>query len=149
MGRGTARTAGHHVADGAGWRAEARRVLAPDGGRAIADTIAPADPQTAAWMHGIERERDPSHVRNLPAAEWRAALGSAGFRIVNEAFSEVSLQFPDWAERAGMEGDALEALRARLLSAPADVKRASGIEPHDDGSIDFHWDVLALTAENT
>ena len=142
----TCRTAAHHFADVPGWLAESHRVLAPDGVLAIADTIAPADPQTAAWMHGIERERDPSHVRNLPAAEWRAALGSAGFRIVNEAFSEVSLQFPDWAERAGMEGDAMEALRGELLGAPGDAKGAFGIEPQRDGSIDFHWDVLALVA---
>ena len=143
------RSAAHHFVDVPRWLAESHRVLAAGGVLAIADTIAPAGAEAAAWMHGIERERDPSHVRNLPAAEWRASVAHAGFRIVREAASVVSLQFPDWAERAGMEGDALEALRARLLSAPADVKRASGIEPHDDGSIDFHWDVLALTAEKT
>lgn len=142
----TCRTAAHHFADVPGWLAESHRVLAPDGVLAIADTIAPADPQTAALMHHIERERDPSHVRNLPVAEWRAALDNAGFRIVREAASVVSLQFPDWAEQAGMEADAMEALRGELLGAPGDAKRAFGIEPHGDGSIDFHWDVLALVA---
>ena len=142
----TCRSAAHHFLDVPGWLAESRRVLAPGGVLAIADTIAPADSRTAAWMQRIERERDPSHVRNLSAAEWRGSVEDAGFRIVNEAASEVSLQFPDWAERAGVEGTGMEALRGKLLGAPADAMSAFGIEPQGDGSIDFHWDVLVLTA---
>lgn len=140
------RSAAHHFVDVPRWLAESHRVLAAGGVLAIADTIAPAGAQAAAWMHRIERERDPSHVRNLSAAEWRSILELAGFRIVHEATSEVSLEFPDWAERAGVEPDAMEALRGKLLDAPDDVKRAFGIEPHGDGSIDFHWGVLALVA---
>ena len=139
------RSAAHHFVDVPRWLAESHRVLASHGVLAIADTIAPADAQAAVWMHTIERDRDPSHVRNLSAAEWRASLARAGFRIVQEAAAVVALQFPDWAERAGMEGDAMEELGARRRGAPPDVKSASGIEPHD-GTIDFHWDVLALTA---
>ncbi len=142
----TCRTAAHHFADVPGWLAECHRVLAPDGVLAIADTIAPADAQTAVWMHHVECQRDPSHVKNLSAAEWRAALDSAGFRTVREATSVVALQFPDWAERAGVEPGAMEAIRGELLGAAADAQRAFGIEPHGDGSIDFHWDVLALLA---
>ena len=145
----TCRSAAHHFADVPRWLSEAARVLAPGGVLAIADTIAPTDPQAAAWMQAIECERDPSHVRNLTAAEWRSIVELAGFRIVHEATSEVSLEFPDWAERAGVEPDAMEALRGRLLDAPDHAKRAFGIEPHGDGSIDFHWDVLALVAAKT
>ena len=105
-----------------------------------------ANAQTATWMHHIERERDPSHVKDLSAAEWRAALGSAGFRIAREATSVVALQLPDWAERAGVERDAIEALRGKLLGAPGYAASAFGIERQGDGSIDFHWDVLALVA---
>ena len=142
----TCRSAAHHFIDVPGWLAESRRVLAPGGVLAIADTVAPADREAAAWMQLIERERDPSHVRNLSAEEWRASVEHAGFRVVQEATSEVSLQFPDWAERAGVEPEAMGALRGKLLGAPDDVKSAFGIEPRGDGSIDFHWDVLALTA---
>lgn len=142
----TCRTAAHHFGDVPGWLAECHRVLAPDGVLAIADTVAPADPRNAEWMHQIERERDPSHVKDLSAAEWRAALGDAGFRIAREAASVVALQFPDWAERAGVEQDAIEALRGKLLGAPRDATSAFGIERQRDGSIDFHWDVLALVA---
>ena len=142
----TCRTAAHHFFDVPGWLAESARVLAAGGVLAIADTIAPAGRRTAAWMQRIERERDPSHVRNLSAAEWRTTLALAGFRIVREARSEVSLQFPDWAERAGLQPSAMGSLRGKLLGAPADAKRAFGIEPQADGSIDFHWDVLALVA---
>ena len=143
----TCRTAAHHFTDLPRWLSEVARVLAPGGVLAVADTVAPDDPEAAAWMQRIERQRDPSHVRNLSAAEWRVSVQAAGLRLTHDEGSKVSLQYPDWAERAGMEPGAMEALRAEMLAAPPAVKRAFGIDPHPDGSVDFYWDVVVLTAE--
>ncbi len=142
----TCRTAAHHFVDLPRWLDEVARVLAPQGLFVVADTCAPEDRAAASWMHEIERKRDPSHVRNLPSSEWRSAVEAAGLQVTDTAQSYVHLEYPDWAERAGMSPTSMASLANDLASAPADIKRAFGIQPHDDGTIDFHWDVVVLRA---
>ncbi|MEE8518425.1 MAG: hypothetical protein V3S98_04810, partial [Dehalococcoidia bacterium] len=101
---------------------------------------------TATWMHGIELFRDPSHVRNLPPSEWREAVQATGLRVTDTSLSHVYLQYPDWAERAGVSPAAMEKIRNDMASAPASAKEAFGIEAQEDGTIDFHWDVVVVRA---
>ncbi len=140
------RAAAHHFVDFTRWLSEVHRVLRPGGTLLAADTCAPEDAALASWMHHIEVERDPSHVRNMSASEWLGALERAGLAVADSAMSIVRLQYPDWAERAGMSGEAMASVGDALRSAPPDAKAAFDIVPHDDGTIDFHWDVLALRA---
>ena len=67
----TCRTAAHHFADLPQWLNEVHRVLKPGGLLVTADTVSPEDSATARWMHEIEMQRDPSHVKNLAPSEWR------------------------------------------------------------------------------
>jgi ubiquinone/menaquinone biosynthesis C-methylase UbiE len=142
----TCRTAAHHFVDFAGWISEVGRVLRPGGLLLAADTCAPEDAANASWMQRIETDRDPSHVRNLAPSEWRKALEDAGFTVTDSAMSYVYLQYPDWAERSGMSEPGMRAVREELVSAPPEAKSAFGIEPHDDGTVHFHWDVVSLRA---
>ena len=119
---------------------------APGGTLLAADTCAPEDAALASWMHHIEVERDPSHVRNMSASEWLGGVERAGLAVADSAMSIVRLQYPDWAERAGMGSEAMASVGDALRSAPPGAKATFGIVPHDDGTIDFHWDVLALRA---
>ena len=142
----TCRTAAHHFVDPAGWLAEVERVLSPGGLFVVADTCAPEDEAVAAWMHEVEVKRDPSHVRNLAPSEWREAVARTGLEVTGSALSFVYLEYPDWAERAGMSPEATASLRAEMLAAPEPVKAAFAIEPQDDGTINFHWDVAVVRA---
>jgi SAM-dependent methyltransferase len=142
----TCRTAAHHFVDIPGWLREVERVLSPGGVFVVGDTCAPEDTTADAWMHEIELFRDPSHVRNLPPSQWRKSVEAVGLRVTDEAMSFVHLAYPDWAERAGMTPEGMEKVRVDIADAPAYAKRAFGIEPHEDGTINFHWDVVVVRA---
>jgi ubiquinone/menaquinone biosynthesis C-methylase UbiE len=142
----TCRTAAHHFVDVARWLREVRRVLSADGLFVLVDTCAPEDGALAAWMHEIEVERDASHVKNLSPSEWRSAVEAAGMRVTDTAMSKVELQYPDWAERAGMSAEGMESVRDAMLGAPAAALSHFEIRQHADGTVDFAWDVVAIRA---
>ncbi|MDA0798763.1 MAG: class I SAM-dependent methyltransferase [Chloroflexi bacterium] len=140
------RTASHHFVDLPGWLREVERVLAPGGLLVNGDTCAPEDESAAAWMHEIELRRDRSHGRNLAPSQWKTAVEDAGLHVTDIAMSYVILQYPDWAERAGMtDGDSAE-MRRDLLAAPDEAQQAFDFQENPDGTIDFHWDVVVVSA---
>jgi len=102
------RVAAHHFADvKAAVREMARvtsdRVLVVDnlyGGEALEEA---------------ERVRDPSHVRNYSAEEWRTMLEDSGLGIDDVRFFEKPIELDPWLARAGCEGE--EAERVRELAA--------------------------------
>jgi ubiquinone/menaquinone biosynthesis C-methylase UbiE len=61
-----------------------------------------------------ERVRDPSHVRNYGADEWRSFYELAGLDVVEQQQVERRQEFEPWLERAGCTGE--EAARVRELS---------------------------------
>lgn len=140
------RTASHHFVDLPRWLAEVERVLAPGGLLVNCDTCAPEDLTAAEWMHGIELRRDASHGRNLAPSQWGVAIEKAGLQVTDIAMSLVLLQYPDWAERAGMTEADSTAMRADLLAAPKEAQEAFEFRENPDGTIDFHWDVVVISA---
>lgn len=62
-----------------------------------------------------DRLRDPSHVRNLSAAEWRALFAGSGLAIAQVEVLDKPIRVEPWLERAGCSGE--EAKRVRALLA--------------------------------
>ncbi len=60
-----------------------------------------------------DRLRDPSHVRNYGAAEWRAFFERAGLRIDDERQLDRPLEIEPWLARAATPDD--DAARVREL----------------------------------
>jgi SAM-dependent methyltransferase len=99
------RTAAHHFGDVAAAVREMARV--GDSRILIVDTMNMGDDVEKA-----EALRDPSHVRNYSAEEWRELVESAGLRIVEEMTFEHSFDLDAWLARTGCAGaDAREAVR--------------------------------------
>ncbi|MBI3003718.1 MAG: methyltransferase domain-containing protein, partial [candidate division NC10 bacterium] len=73
----TCRIAPHHFPSVPAFLAEVVRVTRPGGRVVVGDTISPEDPVLAAWHNRVETLRDPSHVRNYPAADWQAFVEAA------------------------------------------------------------------------
>ncbi len=120
----TCRIAPHHFADVPGFLAEVARVLAPAGRFVIEDSLAPDDPEVAAFLEDLEKRRDPTHRHSLSDAEWRAALAGAGLRITAETVYAKRHDFALWVRRAGLEAAEIAALEARVLAAPTAVRAA-------------------------
>jgi hypothetical protein len=76
-----------------------------------------------------DRVRDPTHVRNLSEAEWRALVGGAGLRIEASEVMDKPIELDSWLARAGCDEE--EAATVRGLLA---------------GRIDEGWITLARIA---
>jgi len=67
----TCRVAAHHFNNRDAFLEETRRVLKPGGYFLLIDGSVPeAGPVAAAWIHQVEKFRDPSHGRFLSPSEW-------------------------------------------------------------------------------
>ncbi len=100
------RTAAHHFAD---FRASVHEMARVSSDRVIlVDTVFMGDDVEAA-----ERLRDPSHVRNYTAAEWREVVQEAGLVLEEVRLFEHTFDFQAWLDRTGCTGD--EAQQATAL----------------------------------
>ena len=68
----------HHFLEPLAVLKEMIRVCAPGGRVVVADVEAASDPVKAAEFNRMEKLRDPSHVRAMPAAELRELFNAAG-----------------------------------------------------------------------
>jgi SAM-dependent methyltransferase len=83
------RFAFHHFPEPLAVLREMARVCVRPGRIVVADMIAWDDPRRADALNGMERLRDPSHMRSLPLGELRGLFAQAGLGTPREAFYEV------------------------------------------------------------
>jgi SAM-dependent methyltransferase len=130
-----ARFAMHHMPVPGRLLQEATRVVRPDGCVVLADHIADADSDAAAWSQEIERLRDPSHWACLPVSRLRALGRRAGLELEDETIVPIELDFDDWLRR-GSTGPAARTLIERALSErPGAAECFRVIEDEDRGRI--------------
>lgn len=134
------RYSAHHWSDVPKALAEARRVVKDGGSAVFMDVAAPAHPLLDTFLQTVEMLRDPSHVRDYSAREWRAFAQAAGFVVETETARRVRLEFSSWLARIGTSEVNAAAIRSLQKGASAEVKRHFEIEP--DGS--FTIDTLTL-----
>jgi ubiquinone/menaquinone biosynthesis C-methylase UbiE len=96
----------HHIPLPGRLLAELGRVAKPGGRIVIADPLADADPDAAAWSQEIERLRDPTHWASLSLAQMHMAVKRAGLTIEQETLIALNLDFDDWLGRG--EADAAD-----------------------------------------
>jgi ubiquinone/menaquinone biosynthesis C-methylase UbiE len=129
------RIAAHHFPDVPRFLAEVHRVLRPGGVFLLCDTISPDDdPETDAWLDGVERLRDPSHVRDWSAAEWRRMATEAGFVV--EALDALSCRteqsFEAWVTRMACPPQTVAELAERFRTAPEGARTFIDLQPVPD-----------------
>jgi ubiquinone/menaquinone biosynthesis C-methylase UbiE len=90
------RLAIHHFANPQRALDQMFRVLRPGGTAVIVDAVSSEDKSEAKLHNAIERLRDPSHVRMLPASELDNGVSRAGFRIVEHATWDMDRELEEW-----------------------------------------------------
>ena len=142
----TCRQAAHHFYDLPLALREVSRVLKPGGVFLLSDTSAPESDDVSAWMNDVELRRDATHVWDRKPSEWRVMLQEVGLEVTHLQMVRVQLEFNDWVKRSATPEQKIEPLRSDFLSAPQAVVDAFGIQPDDNGGIDFSWPVVVLRA---
>jgi SAM-dependent methyltransferase len=128
----TCRFAVHHFEDPVRQIAEMARVCRHGGRVAIVDLVA-WDEELAPEHDRLERLRDPSHTRALPAHEIATLLGTAGVTVVHETVHDQRLALDRWLAQTAPPPEAAQEIRAEL-EAELGGGPATGMRPlmHDD-----------------
>ena len=95
------RIAPHHFPDVCAALSEFARVTRPGGLVGIIDSVVPEDPALDAFLNGIEKVRDPSHVRSYRIDEWTFFLKKAGLSLQHVSCAWKEHPFPEWISRTG------------------------------------------------
>jgi SAM-dependent methyltransferase len=101
------RLAIHHFAEPQRALDEMFRVLQRGGSAVVVDVISSEDVAESNLHNAIERLRDPSHVRMLPASVLSAFLTNAGFRDIETATWDMG------PRTGGMAGDCQRSVPGR------------------------------------
>ena len=129
----TVRQAPHHFADIRAAVAEMARVVRPGGRVVIVDSRAPEDPDLDRAFNHIEKLRDPSHVRDYTASEWRAMVTETGLVVIAEQRDDYTengkgMDFDVWTRRMNTPPGIVEELRRLFRGASPALVEALRIE---------------------
>src|SRR5262249_12103438 len=133
----------HHFADPQRAIAEMYRVLRPGGTAVIVDVVSAEDAGQSSLQNAIERLRDPSHVRMLPASELDAAVTRAGFRDIQSRTWDKARECEEWM---GIVNDPVRTEPIRVVAralAEAGRDAGMGLAVRDGSIVFFHrWRLL-------
>jgi len=137
------RAALHHFAEPQRAIGEMFRVLRPGGVAVFADVISSENDEESRLHNAIERLRDPSHVRMLPASELESAARQAGFRDLEAATWDIGRELEEWFSIVS-DPARVEPIRA-VVRTLAEAGRSAGIglSVKDGKIVFFHrWRLL-------
>jgi SAM-dependent methyltransferase len=140
------RLAVHHFANPQRAFDEMFRVLRPHGTVVIVDVVSSEDADESNLQNAIERLRDPSHVRMLPASEMDTCVTRSGFRDLQHDTWDKSREFEEWMGIVN-DPDRAEPIRT-VVRALADAGRTAGmgLSAKNGQIVFFHrWHLLKAT----
>ncbi len=146
----TCRVAPHHFSDPAAFVRESARVLVASGSLAVIDgSVEDGHPEAEAWLHQVEKLRDPSHQRFITPSDWRAMCAAAGLRIVHcelQPFLQPDLEW--YFDTAATPPENRAAVLHLIENAPKSARRLFDL--HDGratgGKITWYWQRMSLLA---
>lgn len=146
----TARVAPHHFSSPEKFVGEVARVLKPGGYFLLIDGSVPDnDPATEAWLHEVEKWRDPSHGRFLSRAVWEAFVRQRGLTVERSELHPLKQPNLEWYfETAATTPENREKVLAAVRSVTPAVQAALKLG-EEEGRIVWWWPRLTLLARRT
>ena len=144
----TVRVAPHHFSSPARFVAETARVLKAGGHFMLIDGSVPDhDPETEAWLHHVEKLRDPSHGRFLSCAAWEQLVRSAGMKVLRARLDPLRQPDLEWYfETAATPPENRRLVLEAVRTASPQVRAALRLEDAG-GRITWWWPRLSLLAQ--
>jgi SAM-dependent methyltransferase len=146
----TCRVAAHHFSSPERFVTEVARVLRPGGHFLLIDgTVPDDDPVSEAWLHRVEKWRDPSHGRFLTRKEWESLALLQGLTILKSEIHPKKQPDLEWYfETAATTPENRALVRDAVASAPAEVHHSLRLT-EEEGKTVWWWPILRLVARKS
>ena len=144
----TVRVAPHHFSSPEKFVTEVARVLRPGGHFLLIDGSVPDnDAETEAWLHRVEKWRDPSHGRFLSRVVWEGLVRASGLSLVRAQLTPLKQPDLQWYfETAATPTENRRLVLEEVRTAPPRVRAALRLA-EEEGRIVWWWPRLSLLAQ--
>jgi ubiquinone/menaquinone biosynthesis C-methylase UbiE len=143
----TCRVAAHHFSSPQKFMAETARILKPGGCLLLIDgTVADDQPEAEAWLHAVEKLRDPSHNRLLTPGQWEALCQSHGLTVRSSNVSPFKQPDLNWYFETAATPDRNRIEVLELVARAPQSARSLFQIGEEDGKIIWWWQRLTLIA---
>lgn len=144
----TSRVAPHHFSSPPDFIRETARVLKRGGYFLLIDgSVADDEPEAEAWLHQVEKLRDPSHHRFLTPGSWSQLCQSNGLKVVSAELQPFKQPDLDWYfETAATSPENRRQVLELVANAPQSARRLFKLG-EEEGKIVWWWQRLTLIAQ--
>ncbi|NOZ77414.1 MAG: class I SAM-dependent methyltransferase [Euryarchaeota archaeon] len=139
------RFAFHHFPDPEKAVSEMVRVAKAGARVVMVDGVAPEEEAKRELMNGIERLRDPSHVKIYALSEMKGFLKGAGLTLLKLKHWPLEQDLEDWIARAGPDPGTAEAVREAMLASMGDDGTGLNLR-QEGGRMVFTYDTVIMVA---
>ena len=144
------RIAPHHFSSPEAFVRECGRTLKRGGCLLVIDgTVEDGQPEAEAWIHRVEKLRDPSHQRLIRPGEWRTWCAENNLSVehcILHAYKQPDLNW--YFETAGTSPENRKEVLTLIDQAPASARKLFQLAV-EDGKIVWWWQRLTLIARKT
>jgi ubiquinone/menaquinone biosynthesis C-methylase UbiE len=143
----TCRVAAHHFSSPERFIGETARVLKHGGHFLLIDgTVSDDQPEAQAWLHAVEKLRDPSHHSFLTPGQWETLCQSHGLTV--RSLDLFPFKQPDlnWYFETAATPDRNRIKVLELVARAPDSVRSLFRIGEEDGKIVWWWQRLTLIA---
>lgn len=142
------RVAPHHFSSPGEFVRESARVLRPGGWFLLIDGTVPDNaPDAEAWLHEVEKLRDPSHNRLLPPREWRSLCEQHGLVVQKLEVAFRKQPDLDWYfETAATPAENRNKILSLIAAATEQIRECYRLA-EEEGKTVWWWPMLTLVAQ--